>query len=132
MQSTPTVFKVGQSWSYRAPKGFENSRMIIGALATFNETERVICASVIAAPRDTDDGRIEAVTIPFLPMSESAFAKSVIWNDGQCEPPEGFAQALTEWNNDPRGLSLFTVPFEGYLDRLIALQMAEIVRDSAA
>jgi hypothetical protein len=70
--------------------------------------------------------------IPFLPMTEPAFMASVIALDGAAEPPESFAQKLQEWSDDPRGLSTFTVPFEGFLDRMIALQMAEIAGQSAA
>jgi hypothetical protein len=52
--------------------------------------------------------------------------------EGTADLPEGFAEKLEEWSNDPKGLTAFTVPFEGFLDQMIALQMAEIAGLSAA
>lgn len=125
-------FELGQSWSYRAPSGFEESRIVIGAILTFHDHEPVVCCAVNAAPRRLADGRIDRVTIPFLPMSEAALRASVTACDGLCEPPEGFADGLAMWRKDPRGLSIFTVPFEGLLDQMIARQMAAIIGYSAA
>ena len=45
------------------------------------------------------------------------------------EPPSAFAAAFATWRDDPRGLSAFSVPFEGRLDLLIAHQMAALVAD---
>jgi hypothetical protein len=126
------LLAASQRWSYRAPEGFEASRLIIGAIVTFDGRRSLICCSVIGAPRRRPDGMVEAVTIPFLPMTEPAFRASVVALDGTAEPPEAFARKLQEWSDDPRGLSTFTVPFEGFLDRMIALQMAEIAAQSAA
>lgn len=125
-------FAAGQQWTYRAPEGFESSRIIIGAVATCADNRHIICFSVLNAPRFDEDGNIERVTIPFVPMSEEAFAKTVVDPLGPADPPEAFSDALENWSNDPRGLTVFTVPFEGALDRMIALQMAAIVGDSAA
>lgn len=122
----------GQSWMYRAPEGFEASRMVIGAIVTFDGKRSIICSSVYGAPRRRPDGHIETVMIPFLPMTEPAFRASIVAPDGAAEPPEMFARKLQEWSDDPRGLSTFTVPFEGFLDRMIAMQMAEIAGRSAA
>jgi hypothetical protein len=122
----------GQSWTYRAPEGFEASRLIIGAIVTFDGKRSIVCCSVLNAPRKRPDGIVETVTIPFLPMTEPAFRASVKDLDGVGELPELFAGKLQEWSDDPRGLTTFTVPFEGYLDRMIALQMAEIASQSAA
>jgi hypothetical protein len=122
----------GQRWAYNAPEGFEASRLVIGAIVTFDGRRSIVCCTVTGAPRRRADGIVEAVTVPFLPMTEPAFRASVTTFDGNEEPPEMFAQKLQEWIDDPRGLTTFTVPFEGYLDRMIALQMAEIARQSAA
>lgn len=122
----------GQCWTYRAPHGFEASRLLIGAIASFEGRMSIVCAAVIHAPRRHADGHIEAVTIPFLPMTEAAFRASVVALDGTAELPESFAQKLQEWSTDPKGLSTFTVPFEGFLDQMIAHQMAEIAGLSAA
>jgi hypothetical protein len=122
----------GQCWTYRAPNGFETSRLIIGAIVTFDGERSIVCCSVTDAPRRHADGSVETVVIPFLPMIEPAFRASVVALEGAAEPPPAFAAKLDEWCNDPRGLTTFTVPFEGYLDRMIALQMAEIAGQDAA
>lgn len=128
-------YKAGQCWRYDAPEGFESSRVVIGAIASFSGDARIICFSVLDAPERQDDGDVLPVTIPFLPLSEAAFASSVTALDETTDAaalPEGFAQALTQWRDDPRGLSCFTVAFDGSLDRLIARQMAAIVGTDAA
>ena len=126
------TYCAGQSWTYRSPEGFEASRMIIGAIARFGDGSQVLCCSVIGAPRKRRGGGLEAVTIPFLPMTPEAFTASVVALDGMANPPDRFEEGLTAWQEDPMGLTMFTVPFEGFLDRLIALQMAAIVGRSAA
>ena len=121
----------GQCWAYRAPAGHDDSRIIIGAIVSFDGREPVICCSVTGAPSERPDA-VEAVTIPFLPITESAFRESVTGLDGTCELPETFTTELDGWRHDPRGLAFFTVPFEGSLDRMIALQMAAIIGRPAA
>lgn len=126
-------FAAGQSWSYRAPEGFETSRLLIGAIASFDGAQHIVLAAAVHAPRRHADGHLERVTIPFLPMTEAAFRASVVAHDEAAEPlPEAFSEKLSDWQNDPRGLTTFTVPFEGFLDQMIAHQMAEIARQSAA
>jgi hypothetical protein len=126
-------FLAGQSWTYRAPRGFEASRLLIGAVATFDGERNIVCCAAIHAPRRHTDGHIEMVTIPFLPMTDAAFCASVVdLCDGAAELPEIFVEKLTEWSNDPKGLTAFTVPFEGFLDQMIANQMADIAGRSAA
>ncbi len=125
-------FAAGQSWTYRAPEGFETSRLLIGAIASFDGHRTIVCAAVIHAPRRHADGHLEMMTIPFLPMTDAAFHASVVALDGSGELPDMFAQKLEEWSNDPKGLTAFTVPFEGFLDKMIANQMAEIAGASAA
>ncbi|MEO1207016.1 MAG: hypothetical protein AAFV45_11850 [Pseudomonadota bacterium] len=121
------MFETNQRWAYRSPAGFEASRLVIGAIVSWSDEDRIICASVSGAPRREPDGTLTAVTIPFLPMTEEAFAKTVSQQDGLADPATGFADALREWSSDERGLSVFTVHFDGLLDQFIARQMAEIV-----
>ena len=125
-------FAAGQRWTYRAPQGFEASRVVIGAILKFEGSESIICCTVTGAPRRHADGSVDVVTIPFLPMSEEALTATVVAPDGAEEPAAAFAEKLQEWTNDPRGLTTFTVPFDGHLDHLIAHQMAKIVGLSAA
>ena len=121
------AFQAGQVWSYVAPQGFEDSRVLIGAIVSFEDGERVVCCAVEGAPQKLGDGRLGRMTIPFLPMAEQAFARTVVGLEGQGLAPPAFVEAYGVWKTDPKGFSCFSVPFEGYLDRLIALQMAEIV-----
>ncbi len=125
-------FAAGQEWSYKAPTGFETSRIVIGAVATCGDGNHIICFSVYKAPRHSPSGDVDVVTIPFVPMSEKAFAETVRELTGEADPPDDFSDALKAWSEDPRGLSIFTVPFEGVIDRMIALQMAAIVGSPAA
>lgn len=121
-----TDFHAGQRWTYRVSTGFESSRLIVGAVLTFADREPVVCCAVKDAPSRLPNGSVGVVTIPFLPLSASAMVRTVLALDGMEAVPEGFAEAFAQWQADSRGLSAFTVPFDGRLDRLIALQMAEI------
>lgn len=123
------MLAAGQCWTYRAPEGFEESRLVIGAIASFAGSARIVCCMVTGAPRRLPDGSVDRVTIPFLPMTETAFLDSIVAVDGASAVEADFAVAFDAWQEDPRGLSAFSVPFEGFLDRLIALQMAAIVGD---
>lgn len=124
-------FAAGQQWTYDTPTGHEASRIVIGAVATCASGEHIICFSVFNAPRIGPAGEVEVVTIPFVPMSKDAFEKTIVEKVGDAEPPAGFSDALRAWSGDERGLSIFTVPFEGFLDRMIALQMASIIGQPA-
>lgn len=126
------TFEPNQQWAYAAPVGFEASRIVIGAIARCDQNTRIICISILGAPRREPDGRVIATNIPFLPMTEAALHETITHRDGTAEPPSSFANALRTWSEDERGLSMFTVPFEGTLDRMIANQMAEIVKQTAA
>lgn len=126
-------FAASQQWSYRAPSGHEGASIVIGAIATCASGEHIICFSALDVPKATPSGDFEKITIPFIPMRESAFEATVqtlLAEDA--DPPADFSEALRRWSEDQRGLSIFTVPFEGDLDRMIALQMAAIVGKPAA
>lgn len=125
--SEPAVFRAGDQWCYRAPAGYENSRLLIGAVVSFAESQPIICCAVIGAPRLLPDGSVDAVTIPFLPLTAAAMQASVTVQDGAAALPAEFGEALALWQEDARGLAAFTVPFEGRLDQLIARQMVAIV-----
>lgn len=119
-------FAPGQAWTYRAPPGFEASRIVVGAVLSFASGD-VVCCAVTRAPRRHADGSIDETTIPFLPLSATALAQSVLEPDGRAPVPGDFQSGLEHWQADDRGLSVFTVPFEGFLDHLIARQMAAIL-----
>lgn len=122
-----TGFAVGQMWSYHTRPELSDSRLVIGALLAFEAGQTLACCSVTGAQQQRPDGTLERVTIPFLPMTEAALARTVLSLEGEGTVPPAFAAQFSSWHDDERGLSFFTVPFEGALDRMIALQMAEIV-----
>ena len=120
-------FAVGQTWTYRTIAGLEDSRIVVGALLAFATGGTIACCTVQGALQQRPDGSLERVTIPFLPMTVAALERTVLALDGEGAVAPAFATQFTAWHDDERGLSFFTVPFEGSLDRMIALQMAEIV-----
>lgn len=119
--------RAGECWTYRTPEGYAQSRLIIGGVVSFEGHEPVICCSIIAAPTRQADGSHAASTIPFLPLTLTAFEQTVVSLEGQSRVPAEFPAALEAWRKDPKGLTFFTVPFEGSMERLIANQMAQIV-----
>ncbi len=123
-------FEAGQCWSYKAPPEFAQSRIVIGAILEFDGGQRIAGCAVTGALQRRPDGTLEQVTIPFLPMTLEALAATVEQPDGTGPLPDDFAAQLDAWQHDPRGVTYFTVPFEGSLDRMIALQMAAIVDQS--
>lgn len=126
--TTPALpaFAAGQSWTYRTPAGYASSRILIGAILEFAAGDRIIAAVVTDAPQRLADGRVVKGIIPLLPLTETALRQTVIAPDGDAEVPDSFLIAFEAWNDDDRGGTFFTVPFEGHLDKMIARQMAEI------
>lgn len=125
-----TPFAAGQCWTYNAPESAPQSRLVIGAILDFDGGRRIACCAVTGAQQLRRDGVVEPVRVPFLPMTVEALAATVVALDGTSDLPYDFAAALEAWQRDPRGLSYFTVPFEGSLERMIAMQMAAIVEQS--
>ena len=82
---------------------------------------------VTEAPQRASGGETRAVAIPFIPLSRAAFEATVTALDGTQAVTEAFVASYEHWKGDARGLSYFTVPFEGSLPRMIALQMAALV-----
>ncbi|MCB1513941.1 MAG: hypothetical protein KDJ18_03810 [Hyphomicrobiaceae bacterium] len=134
MPTEQPQFAAGQVWAYDAPAGFETSRILIGAIASFSGSQRICCCAVTGAPGRDADGEWQPVDIPFLAMTETALAATVTGLDAAAAAvlPEAFAPALQEWQTDPRGLSCFTVPFDGDMNHMIARQMAAIIGSDAA
>ncbi|MEQ1577753.1 MAG: hypothetical protein ABL894_08875 [Hyphomicrobium sp.] len=124
-------FAAGQRWTYRAAPGLDGTRLVIGAIVTF-QGGRIFCCSITHAGSPLPDGRIGRVNIPFLPLTEAALVSTVLTLDGTGELCASFASKLQEWSEDPRGMSTFTVPFDGYLDHLISLQVARLSNRQAA
>ena len=113
------TYNVGQAWNYEAPRGFEQSRIVIGAILTFAQHEPVICAAVTGAPMLDAQGKVKAMTIPFLPFSKTAFDQTVIGLAGDGDVPEGFQQAYQRWKTDDKGFGYIDVPFKGLLKNMV-------------
>lgn len=125
-------FAVGQRWLCRAAPQGTPTRIVIGAIVGFPESGPIVCCTITGAPQKQADGSAGAATIPFVPMTEAAFGQSVSEPDGEGEVATEFLEHFEAWRDDERGLTCFTVPFESSLDRMIALQMAEIVGEKDA
>ena len=121
------TFAVGQQWTYAAQPAQSQSRIIIGALLDFADSGRIACCTVTGAHQKQPDGTYSLVTIPFLPMTLDALERTVIELDGEGGVADEFLQQFDAWHDDERGLSYFTVPFEGSLERMIAMQMSDLV-----
>ncbi|MGE0024147.1 MAG: hypothetical protein AB7S70_11025 [Hyphomicrobium sp.] len=112
----------GQSWRYRAPEGFEESRLVVGAIVRFERGENIVCCSVSKLPRKLNGAAHETITLPFLPLTESAFRASVSEQDGVGDLPESFPKRLLMWAEDEKGMVAFKVPFAGNLEQMVELQ----------
>ncbi len=112
-------YSVGQSWIYEAPRGFENSRIIIGAILTFASHEPVICAAVTSAPMKDQNGEVHPLTIPFLPFSKTAFDQTVLDLEGTIDVPEDFRENYKSWKRDAKGLGFINIPFKGLLRDMV-------------
>ena len=112
-------YSVGQSWIYEAPRGFEDSRIIIGAILTFASHEPVICASVTSAPMKDESGEVQPLTIPFLPFSKSAFDQTVLDLEGTKDVPAAFRENYKSWKRDAKGLGFINIPFKGLLRDMV-------------
>jgi hypothetical protein len=117
-------FAAGQAWAYRSPEGFDHSCIVIGAIVRYEERESIICFCVYNAPRTVGSAPEDTVTVPFIPMSESAFAGTVTALVAhEADLPETFADQLHAWSNDERGLAVFTVPFLGTVNQMMTMQV---------
>ncbi len=123
------MLAAGQRWRFQSLDSDVTLRLVIGAILGFEAAERVICVSMVAGDGTAPIPYARTRTIAFLPLCETAFRATVTEIDGMGEPAEGFAAEFEIWRSDPRGLTVFTVPFDGSVDRLIARQMEAIVRE---
>jgi hypothetical protein len=121
------TFAVGQKWSCPGSTGQGEAYLVIGALLSFESGEVIACCVVTGSAQRHPDGSESRITIPFLPITAHALGETVTTLIGSADVPQDFQTQFEAWRTDPRGLSYFTVPFEGRLDLMIARQMAEIV-----
>lgn len=128
-----TELAAGGTWTTRGIEGLEPPVLVIGALVR-GEAGAIACCAVWRAGVRGADGVWTTGTVPFLPLSEAALMASVLSPLAPVAVPDEFLPAFEAWRADPKGLSVYTIPFEGTLDGLIARQMAAIVgsRDGRA
>jgi hypothetical protein len=117
------AFTAGETWTLRADPAGE-MRLVIGAI--LHGATSVACCAVWNAAATGADGHAVRATIPFIALSLDALAATVATLAEAAPLPDEFASHFEAWRADSKGLSVFTVPFEGSLDRLIARQMAAI------
>ena len=117
----------GQVWSLRSAEAEEagagiddGARIVVGAIVEFGSRGRVICCAASTAG--------EAIAVPFIPLSQDAFSQTVGRAMGRADLPDAFFDEFDAWMADETGKRVFEVPFEGSLDRMIALQMAKIAK----
>lgn len=122
----------GQCWQFNTSHGFEDARAIIGAIVSPSSGPRIICFTVTRAPTTLENGTKGEAMISFIPMAEPAFLETVTELEGTATPPPEFAEELAAWQSDARGLTIFTVAFDGCLDRLLAHQAASLIAEPAA
>ena len=121
-----------QSWQFNTSHGFDDARVVIGAIVSPSRGDRIVCFSVTRAPTTLDNGIKSEAMISFIPMAEPAFCATITNLDGEATPPPEFSDELAAWQSDERGLTVFTVAFDGCLDRLLAHQAAAMLAKPAA
>lgn len=121
------MFKAGETWTTRGVAEGSLPVLVIGAIVRDDRSGRGIAACAVWNARaKSADGIWSPATIPFLPIDLEALTASVVAPAPPRPLPDEFMSHFETWRADPRGLSVFTIPFEGTLDGLIARQMAAI------
>ena len=60
----------GQCWRFNTAHGFEDARLIIGAIVSPSAGERIVCFTVTRAPTTIENGVKSEAMISFIPMAE--------------------------------------------------------------
>ena len=121
-----TSFAAGGTFTTGGIDGLPTPVLVIGAIVR-GAGGAIACCAIWRAAAKGADGRWTTATVPFLPLSEEALAATVVEPLAPVALPDEFLPAFEAWHADPKGLSVYTIPFEGTLDGLIARQMAAIV-----
>ncbi len=115
-------YEVGQSWSYKTLPGFENSRILIGAIEKeIPEIGEVICITLTNAPLpNPGSSSPDKATIPFIPFARDAIDQSVIKLDGDEKLPDHFEDLRTDWKSETDGEDFLPVSVPVFLDMLVS------------
>ena len=131
-----TGFSAGETWTTRRPAATATSLpqdgappyLVIGAILHADTTATGIAACAVWNARaKSAEGAWAPSIVPFLPLSLAALARTVVERAEPLALPDGFLAHFEAWRADPKGLTVYTIPFEGSLDTLIAHQMAAII-----
>lgn len=111
-------YEPGQAWLYPTPEGFEDSRIIIGAIEPVQDSEPLICVTISNAPVPQPDGRIAKATIPFMPFTQTALDATILRMDKVSGVAEEFQAPYEAWCEDPEGKGFFNISFPALLAQL--------------
>lgn len=121
-------FTAGETWTTRGVVDGPPPHLVIGAIIRGDDVGRSVAACAVwHAHARTPAGEWRTTTVPFLPLTLAALAGTVVDRAAPLAMPDEFMAEFEAWQADPKGLSVFTIPFEGSLDGLIARQMAAII-----
>lgn len=116
-------YAVGQSWAYAALPGFEQSRIVIGAIVANENVGEVICVTLVDVPLIQNQGAApEPATIDFVPFARSAIDDSVTGTPGQAAPSPIFAELHENWMEETEGDDYLTISVPIFLDILMATE----------
>lgn len=110
----------GQVWTYEAPEGFEDSRIIIGSMDDIPEHGEIVCISVTNAPIPQGaSGAVDGSTLPFIPFSREAVVKTVLKMEGNSELHKDFADYYSSWRSETGGKDYFTTTLPIFFEMLV-------------
>ena len=113
-------YALGQVWEYDAPRGLEDSRLVIGQILVFDEMEPVICCYLKDVPMLNPQGKVRKMPIPFLPFAKSAFDETITREDGVEEVADYFTDHYERWKQDQEGIGFIERPLKDLLQDLVA------------
>lgn len=108
-------YTTGQSWTWVSPEGFEQSRVVIGAIEQTAGGGEVVCVAITGLPVPAAQGEVQLTTISFVPFTREAIDASLKENEGEQPVPDAFTPALEQWRANPEGPLAVPVPLPNFL-----------------
>jgi len=119
---TEKKYEVGQRWSYRAPKGYENSYFTIGAIEEVPEVGDIICVTLVGVPAPGGEGKDGATpkqTIAFVPFARDAIDSSAVMHLGEGSSPPHFKALFADWKEQTDGEDFLPIPIPMFIDMIM-------------
>ena len=114
-------YEAGQSWSYETPPGYEDSRIVIGAIEEVEGVGEIICIRLTNAPLPSPGSSgAQKGDIGFIPFTREAIDKSVKKMEGKVEVGDDFEAIKADWLADTKGEDYMPIPVPLFLDMLAA------------